>query len=784
MNWLDWAIIWVPIAILVYTALKSQKYVKGVSDFLAAGRVARRYVLSVASGEANMGLISVVAIMEMYYKSGFAISFWSSLTAPISLVMGLVGFCTYRFRETRALTMGQFFEIRYNKQLRVVASIIQSISGIINYAIFPAVGARFLIYFMDLPLHFRFLGVTWTTFGVVMGVALILALVITTMGGQVTIMVTDCVQGLLSYPMFVVIVAFFLYKFSWFTEMEPALQARAPAESFLNPYDVQNLRDFNLFYVFVGIVSLFFSRMSWGGAQGYNGAAKTPHEAKMGGLLGTWRGQLESLMYILIAVTAYTYLNHADFASHARHVRNLLATKTIEDVAGGDEHKELRETLYAKFNAIPERTKFSTSYATREDYLAENADPYIETVSESLKEVKGGAETTQKFQTIYNQMLVPVAIREMLPMYGITGIFCALMIFLMVSTDTTYMHSWGSIIIQDFVLPLRKKPFTPRGQIRALRISIAFVCAFAFIFSLYFAQLDYILMFFAITGAIWSGAGVVITLGLYWKRGTTLGAFLALISGAVLSCTGIILQQNWASHIYPWLVEANLAVPIGNFLAKVSAPFNPYIVWTMNPQKFPINSQEIAFISQVTAICFYIIPSFFVKKPFNMDRMLHRGIYSDSHNEAVKQPFSLKRFFATKILGIDKNYTFGDKILANSVFIWSFVYGFGICFLMVVIWNAIKPWPAEWWGLYFFIKNVCVTGILGIFTTVWFGICGTRDLCYLFKDLKNKKEDNILDDGRVINNVSAADLNSVNVAEMAAKEAKDTVTSTDNKSQK
>ena len=46
-----------------------------------------------------MGLISAVAIMEMYYNCGFAVSFWSTLTAPISLIMGLLGFCTYRFRK-------------------------------------------------------------------------------------------------------------------------------------------------------------------------------------------------------------------------------------------------------------------------------------------------------------------------------------------------------------------------------------------------------------------------------------------------------------------------------------------------------------------------------------------------------------------------------------------------------------------------------------------------------------------------------------------------------------
>jgi hypothetical protein len=65
VSWIAYVIVVLPVLIVIWAALKTQRYVKGVSDFLAAGRVARRYVLSVASGEAAVGLISVVANMQM-----------------------------------------------------------------------------------------------------------------------------------------------------------------------------------------------------------------------------------------------------------------------------------------------------------------------------------------------------------------------------------------------------------------------------------------------------------------------------------------------------------------------------------------------------------------------------------------------------------------------------------------------------------------------------------------------------------------------------------------------
>ena len=828
--------------------MKSQKYVKGVADFISAGRVAGRYVLSVASGEAAQGLISVVAVLEMYYKCGFAISFWHSLVIPISMVLGLVGFCTYRFRETKALTMGQFFEIRYSKSLRVVAAIIQSVSGIVNYAIFPAVGARFLMYFLDLPVYVNVFGLQISTFALCMLCALSLALLIACLGGQVTIMVTDCVQGLLSYPMYVVIVAYILYKFSWSGEMLPALMARAPGESFLNPYDCHNLRDFNVFYTLCGILSIFLGRMSWGGTMGYNGAAKSPHEAKMGALLGTWRSGLGIMIWILLAVAVFAFLNHKDFAKESREIRYQLAVKTIDDVAAGKQFAEARTELKKIYNTIPVRKNFSEKYDSHQAWEDENNDPFKVETRKVLSKTEPGKKVAQTFDTIYGQMLVPLAIREMLPPYGVTGIFCALMIFLMISTDTTYMHSWGSIIVQDFVVPLRKKAFTPKGQLNALRWSIAGVAVFAFLFSLLFAQIDYILMFFAITGAIWSGAGVVITMGLYWKRGTTAGAFTALLLAAIWALGGITAQQTWAQHIYPWLESKELVLPlkltgvtpdkakgwvaqinlngeqvsknigeefavgkrtykllsidapkvepnkpvdldkvsavivpvengkavaarkmeikanepvgkVGQAFWNISKPLQPWIEWETVPNKFPVNSVEIGFIGQVLALLSYMLVSLLTcRKPFNMDKMLHRGIYSNSEPvKKEKQPFNLGKFMNKNIMGIDENYTRGDKVLAWSVFCYSFIYTFVILFVLVVVWNAVSPWEASAWGTYFYIKQFVVVGVIGVVSTFWFGIGGTIDLFRLFRDL-DAKESNDLDDGRVVNNMSVADM--------------------------
>ena len=304
-----------------------------MSDFLAAGRVAGRYVLAVASGEAGMGLISVVALFEAYYNSGFAYSFWNQLYVPVGMLMVLTGYCIYRYRETRAMTMGQFFEMRYSRSFRIYAASLQSLSGVVNYAIFPAVGARFRIYCCDLPLTVNFFGWVFPTFALVMALFLSAAAIVISLGGQITIMVTDCILGILSYPLYAIVVIALLVKFSWDGDMALTLMDREPGESMLNPFDIDKLRNFNLFYIFVGLFSNVFNRMAWSGTQGYNAAAINAHEQKMGAVPGTWRAGFQGMMIVLLAVAGYTYLNNDSFANEAAVAREELTWKAISDVA-------------------------------------------------------------------------------------------------------------------------------------------------------------------------------------------------------------------------------------------------------------------------------------------------------------------------------------------------------------------------------------------------------------------------------------------------------------------
>lgn len=350
----------------------------------------------------------------------------------------------------------------------------------------------------------------------------------------------------------------------------------------------------------------------------------------------------------------------------------------------------------------------------------------------------GAAAVNAQLQTIdsaqiQNQMRAPVAIAHLLPI-GVKGAFAAIMFFAMIACDGSYMHSWGSIFIQDVILPFRKKPFTPKQHIRLLRWSIAGVGVFAFFFGLFFHQTDYILMFFAITGAIFlGGSGCAILGGLYWKRGTTAAAWAGMITGSSLAVGVIMLQQVW-TQIHPWLTRV---------AAQILGPgARDYLL--AHAAKFPVNGQVMYFCAMLAAVVVYVVVSLLTcRAPFNMDRMLHRGKYA---LEGASPETAKRRFTWGSLMGFDREFTRGDKLISASLFAWS-MFWFAV-FVVMTLWYLLRPWPLHVWSTYWHINQVVVPLLIGIVTTVWFTWGGTRDLIRLFRVLPTVKRD-ARDDGTV-----------------------------------
>ncbi|MCF6174675.1 MAG: sodium:solute symporter family protein [Victivallaceae bacterium] len=679
MHFIDWAIVGALLIGIVWAAIYTKKYTESVSDFLSANRCARRYLLCISSGMSGIGAISIIAMFEMYYAAGFTAAWWALMMTPVMLIMVLSGWVSYRYRETRVFTLAQFFEVRYSKSFRIFAGILGWSAGIINFGIFPAVGSRFFIYYCGLPEYVPYLGIS--SYAFVMFLLISISLFFVFLGGQVAVMVTDFIQGMFTNVVLLVILGYILWQFDWSMLIETLQGAPADA-SMLNPFKTSKLRDFNFFYFFIGAIGLVYGRMAWQGSQGYACSAKNAHEARMGGILGEWRGLVLMLLLLMLPIAAYVVMHNPAFAP----------------------------------------------------------------IAAQAKQVLDGIDNT----TIQKQMTVSVVLSKMFPV-GLLGLFCAVMLAAFISTHDTYLHSWGSIFIQDVILPFRKKPFSPKQHIWLLRFSVLFVAVFIFCFGMLFKQNEYILMFFSITGAIFlGGAGACIVGGLYWKRGSTSGAWFALILGCVIAVGGMLLRQSWTSTLYPWMETSAPAILNGlTFVIEGISNNIPGINWKIEAKAFPINSQWIYFLAMTLSMVGYIACSlveWLVKKrpAFNMDRLLHRGEYAieGEHAQKIKKPPT-----GIKAILPSAEFSKSDKFIYYSslgwTLFWFIIFVGGSCYNLVFAMTD-SEWATFWaW-------KIGITLVIGIGTTIWFFIGGIYDIRDMFHTLKTAKRD-VLDDGMVVN---------------------------------
>ena len=650
LTWIDWTLMVVAVIGLRAVSLNARKYMQGVADFLSANRLAGRYLLTISSQMGGIGVISFVAVFEMVTKAGFVPLWWSLMGIPVGVIILLTGWVYYRFRETRAFTLAQFFEMRYSRKYRIFAGFLVFATGALNFGIFPAVAARFFIYFCGLPNDFMIPGIPLhiATFPVVMAVDLLLALTFVNMGGQISVMVTECVQGIFTLFAFLVILGFVLLTFHW-SDINTALTAAStgPNASLIHPFHTTGVKDFDLWYFLIGMYATFYGYMAWQGSSGFNSAARTPHEQKMGGVIGGWRQIPQGMIQYLLPVAVLVVLLVPAFSGKAGQITHVLV----------------------------------------------NIDN----------------------PTIADQMRVPVALAHILPA-GIKGLLAVSFLFFSFTCHDTYMHSWGSIFIQDVVMPFRKKPLAPAQHIKMLRWAITGVAIFAFFFSLIYQQSTQILMFFAITGTIWlGGAGAVIIGGLYTRWGTTVGAYSASITGAVIGVAGLFVPDYYKAHFH---------------------------------HEFPITGQVLWFFAMVTAALVYVIVSLLTTRKtryFNLDRMLHRGQYMDAEKlEMLRQEKKVSIW--SKLIGITEEFTRSDKVLAIILVAWNFFWF--VFFLIVTTMNIIHPFSDAWWMGYWKIyitANVCMTLPIAI----WFAIGGTIDIRLLYQGLKKLVRDDT-DNGHVV----------------------------------
>ncbi len=663
---LDWTILAALVGLLTTAAVATRRYANSVSGFLAANRCAGRYLISVAFNMAQLGVITLVWYFQQNYDVGFTSIWWSLMEGPALIIIALSGWVIYRFRRTRAMTLAQFFEQRYSKRFRVFAGLVAFVSGIINYGIFPGVAARFFIVLCGLPDHYELLGQTVSMFATLMIGLMAIALFFVFLGGQIAVMVTDFLQGVFSNVVFLVLIGFVLFTIPWEHMSETLLGQVADGQ-----------------YIVSGVNPLAGKSLVNPFDQGLENKFDVFY----------WLISVVVLFYGMRAWQGDQGYNAAAKTAHEARMANIL---------NGWRWRVLMlitVVLPLAIRTLMHHPAYAMEAGVVQDGLA-----------------------TFTTDALRSEVRTPLAAAQLLPT-GLLGLFAAAMLGAFISTNDTYLHSWGAIFVQDVVLPFRKKPLSTRAHLMLLRVAIFAVAVFAVVFSSYYEPNQYISMFLALTGAVFvGGAGSAIIGGLYWKRGTTAAAWTAMILGLTTSSFGIIVKQAF--------IKETLEEALRNEAWWSSAA--ELCLWIHNSER--LSGQVLTLCTIVISVSSYVLVSLLGRRSeHDLDRLLHRGDHELPEDRIVTKtqhaPWLEK-------LGFDPEFTGSDKWVTLVTIAWPLVWT--VIFAVGTIYNlnaevSDESWLSWWHGWIWFTFGS------GILVMTWFTIGGFRDLREMFRKLETHR---------------------------------------------
>ena len=423
----------------------------------------------------------------------------SSFGVVVLMIIALSGWGVYRFRETKAMTLNEFLEIRYSRRFKIFCGFLCFLSGVLNMGIFPVVGGRFIVYFCRLPLHFDLLGISISTVAVVTGFLVGISLLLAFKGGQVSLIITDFMQWAIIMFMFVA-VGFATYRVVNWDDIGQSLLKQDNPKVYLDPFLPTAANKFGLFYLLMFSFRAFYNVLSWAPNTSRSQSATEAREAKMMWILSYMR-QGANIGLLFGALACFAVANMPRFFDISGQM-----TTTLDSIA----------------------------------------NPIIRT-----------------------EMAVPIFLSLILPPF-IQALFVAGMISAAISTLDTYFLSWSGVLVQDVISPLSKKEISPQKRLKMLKWSVAGVAIFVYIFSLMWKPTDYIWMYFAVTASIYTGgAGAVILGALYWKKGTTAGAWSSMLTGSILAISSIFLRQAFVnSGWWPQWIDG-MVLSVGSSLMAI-----------------------------------------------------------------------------------------------------------------------------------------------------------------------------------------------------------------------
>jgi len=138
---------------------------------------------------------------------------------------------------------------------------------------------------------------------------------------------------------------------------------------------------------------------------------------------------------------------------------------------------------------------------------------------------------------------MPTWLSTFLPV-GLMGLLVAAMLAADMSTDSSYMLTWASVIYNDIVAPWRRPGWTDRKGLLMNRTIVGLIGVFLLFYGLWYPLKGDLWSYLGVTGTIYlASMSTLLVACCYWQRANDWGAVAAIAVGAAFPVLYLVLEQ-------------------------------------------------------------------------------------------------------------------------------------------------------------------------------------------------------------------------------------------------
>lgn len=482
---IDWLILVLYLIFTVAAGLYAKRYVENLSGYMVAGRRVGLSLGVATFAATELGVITFMYFSELGYVTGFSCFIIGILAMFAYMFVGKTGFIIERLRALEVMTIPEYYEMRYSRNVRLLGGIILFLGGVLNMGIFLKFDGIFLSEVM---------GFGPDALAVIMVIMIIVVVLYTVLGGMFSVVVTDYLQFVvLSIGILVALIAVLVNVDLGSIANAVMVQH---GESGVNP--LVNPRFGWMFIVWI-LISNVAAGALWQPGTSKALASENPQVAKK--------------------VFFYTSLT---FAGRA---------------------------MIPMFIGVAALA-----------YLGPNESP-----TAAMPKLLGIVTPT-----------------------GFLGLLVAGMLAASMSTYSAYLLAWSSVITRDVIACFRPTDFDEKTTIRITRTFAILIGVFLLVFGLWYQIPDTAFQYLFITGAMYTaGALGCVTAGIYWKKANNVGAYAALIMGAIAPA-GFLLLEKSRDALPAWLAfftDVNVSGLLSFVLAAAGMYFGSILTQNASPPR-------------------------------------------------------------------------------------------------------------------------------------------------------------------------------------------------------